>query len=85
MDLSNFLPEVKKEGWEYDITVCHAKQLETAPMRMLIYYCSVQWKTYLMKQYRIADVGSSWGTNNLNCIYENKIFVLLPHRGALPW
>lgn len=75
MDFSNFFPEGKKEGWEHDFTISHAKQLETAPMRVLIYYCSMQWKTDLMKQCRIADVGNSCSMNNLNCIYENKIFV----------
>lgn len=45
VDLSNILPEVNLNvGWENYITVSRAKQLQTAPRRMPIFYwlCSVK-------------------------------------------
>jgi len=63
--LSLYKPEGNHNvGWEHHITVSHAKQLQTASRRTLIYYCAVLWKTDLLKQYRAADVGSSCGMDN---------------------
>lgn len=47
-------------GWEHDITVSHAKQLQTAPRRMPIYYwlCAV-------KDWPNEAVQSSWYWQNL--------------------
>lgn len=54
--LSLYKPEGNHNvGWEHDITVSHAKQLQTAPRRMPIYYglCA-------MKDWPNEAIQSSW-------------------------